>query len=153
MAVDLELPERPSSKPVVIVAVQDDRGLVVDAAPAQQLLKLLDRHNVAAQCVAELCGPVPSSCARRVALVVRSDIDIDCDDANSSISCVLCHPGGGHENVRNRGSGHHCLLRRAVMLSRARPAVPPVVPATDAYSWRLCLFRRGPCVNVQMSLN
>src|SRR4029453_4715917 len=114
--------------PVVIVAVQDDRGLVVDAALAQQRLELLDRHNVADQCVAELCGPVPSGGAGHVALVVRCRIDIDFDDANSSISCVLCHPVGGHENVGNRGSGHHCLLCKTVMLSRARPAVPPVPP-------------------------
>src|SRR5262245_61549759 len=140
MAVDLELPERPGSEPVVIVAVQDDRGLVVDATLAQQFFELFDRHNIADQRVTELSSPVPSGGAGHVALVVRGRIDVDFDDANSCIGCVLRHPVGGHENVGNRGSGHHCLLYETVILSRARPAVPRLPPGpTDEYSWRLCL--------------
>src|SRR5262249_36256385 len=123
--VDLELPEGPCREPVVVVAVQNDGGLVADTALAQQLLELFARYNIANERVAELRRPVPSGGACDVTLIVRGRIDVDLDDANSCIGCVLRHPVGGHENVCCCSSGHRPLLCKTDILSRARPGAPP----------------------------
>ena len=51
-----ELPVRPGGEPVVVVAVEDDRRVVVDAGGAQQRLELLAADEVAPDRVGQLAS-------------------------------------------------------------------------------------------------
>jgi hypothetical protein len=97
--VDLQLPERPRREPVVVVAVEHDRGLVVDAAPAEQRFELVGRHDVAHQRIAQLRRPVPADGPRNVSLFVRGRIDVHFDNAHAGVGGVLRNPVGGDENA------------------------------------------------------
>jgi hypothetical protein len=99
MAVDLQLPERPRGEPVVVVAIQDDGGLVVDAGAPEQIFELLHRHDVADNRVAQFRGPVPAGCARHVTLIVGGGVDVDFDDAHAGIGGVLGHPFRAHQHI------------------------------------------------------
>ena len=98
--VHLQLPERPGGKPVVVVAVQDDRRLVVDAGAAEKGFELVRRHDVAHNGVAELGRPVPACCAGHVSLIVRRRIHIDLDDPDAGVGRMLCDPIRGREDTR-----------------------------------------------------
>ena len=98
MAVDLQLPERPRGEPVVVVAVEHDRRIVVDAGLPEQLFELVRRHDIAHHRIAQLSGPVPPGGAGHVALIVRSRIDVHLDDADAGIGRVLRDPFGRHEH-------------------------------------------------------
>ncbi len=100
MTVDFQLPEGPGREPVVIVAVEHNRCLVVDAGAAEQFLEFLDGHDVADQGVAELGRPVPAGGAGHVALIVRRGIHIHFDDANASVGGVLRDPFSCDQNIR-----------------------------------------------------
>ena len=115
MAVDLQLPERPRGEPVVVVAVEHDGRLVVDAGAPEQLFELLHRHDVADERVAQLGRPVPAGGARHVSLIVRGRIDIHFDDADARVGGMLRDPVGGDEHVGQRGGSHtdFLLFRRA----------------------------------------
>jgi hypothetical protein len=120
VAVDLQLPERPCREPVVVVAVEDDRGLVVDTGLAEQLFQLPGRHDVADERVAELGRPVPAGGPGNMTLIVCSRIDVDFDDADARVGGVLRHPLSGNENVRKCHS-HGGLLAES---SRKSPILP-----------------------------
>ena len=65
VAEQLELPVGPGGEPVVVVAVQDDRGVGPDARRATgAALKSSRAGDVAADAVGELAGPVPADRAR-----------------------------------------------------------------------------------------
>ena len=85
MTVHLQLPERPRRKPVVVVAVQHDRRVVVDAARAEQRFEFLQRNDVADDRVAEFRRPVPAGRAGNVSLVVGRCIHVDFDHAQPGI--------------------------------------------------------------------
>src|SRR6185436_4699972 len=104
VAVHPELPERPRGEPVVVVAVEHDRRVVVDAALTEQLLQLPDGNDVAHERVAQLGRPVPSGGAGDVSLVVRRGIHVDLGDADVGVFGVLRYPVGRYENVSHVGS-------------------------------------------------
>ena len=88
-ALVLELPVRPRGEPVLVVAVEDDERVVVDARVAEQLLELFARGEVAAlgslSCVVQL---KPTG-AGQVARVIGTGVDVDLDEADVRIVEVL----------------------------------------------------------------
>ncbi len=104
VAVDLQLPECPCREPVVVVAVQHDRRLVVDAGPAEQILELLDGNDVAHERVAQLGRPVPAHRAGHMTLIVSRRIHVDLDDTDTGVTRMLSNPVGCDEHV-----SHGCL--------------------------------------------
>jgi len=79
VAVDLQNPEGKGGEPVVVVAVQQNRIGILDAALAEQLGELLARGDVARQGIVELRRPVPGDGAGDVAFSVSVGVDIDFD--------------------------------------------------------------------------
>ena len=92
VAVQLQLPERPGGKPVVVVAVQDNRGVVVDSRRAKQFFELVLRNHVAHDRVAQLRRPVPADGARHMTLIVGRRVDVDLGDANLGILEMVSDP-------------------------------------------------------------
>jgi hypothetical protein len=112
VAVELELPEGPRREPVVVVAVEDDRGVVGDPACREQLLQRLLRDDVSLDGVAELGLPVPADGARNVALVVGGGVHVHLDDRHVGVVAVLLDPIGRDQRLRMGVLGHVCLLWR-----------------------------------------
>ncbi len=109
MTVNLQLPERPRREPIVVVAVQNNGRLVVDAALPEQFFELLHWDDVADERVAELGRPVPAHGAGNVALVVRRRVNVNLDDAHARVVAVLGDPLGRDEDIRN-GIWHEVAL-------------------------------------------
>src|SRR5207245_311118 len=57
-------------------------------------------RSVAAHGIVELRLPVPTDCARDVARVVSSRVDVDLDEADAGVVEVCGHPVGGDEHFR-----------------------------------------------------
>ena len=126
-AVDVEDPGAPGGEPVVVVAVEDDRGVLVDAELAQQRLEFLLRGDVALHRVDQVGVPDDVLRARNVAALEQARLDADLDDADLRVGEVLLQPVGGDERVlagaracgqkRNRegeGAGPDGLLDHSV---------------------------------------
>ena len=97
MAVELQLPVRPRGEPVVVVAVQHDRGVGRDAAVRQERPEVGGRGDVAADAVGELAGPVPADGTRQVALAVRGGVHVDLDEAHRRVVEMGARPVGVDE--------------------------------------------------------
>jgi hypothetical protein len=106
---DLEQPKAIGGKPVVVVAVENDRGVIVDSGIAKQLFQLGFRDDVAYERVAELRRPVPPYRSRDMSLVVGGRIDVDLGDSDRRILQVLACPIGADEDVGGLTlSAHNC---------------------------------------------
>ena len=92
-----ELPVRPGREPVVVVAVEHDGGVVVDAGGAQERLQLLAADEVAPDRIGQLALPVDAGRARQVAGVVGIGVDVDLEEADLRVVEVLAGPVGGDE--------------------------------------------------------
>ena len=99
VAVQLELPVGPRGEPVVVVAVQDDRGVGPDARLGQQRREVLARRDVAADAVGQLARPVPADGAREMALLVGGRVDVDLDEADVRVVEVGLRPVAVDEGV------------------------------------------------------
>ena len=110
MAVHLQLPECPRRKPVVVVSVENNGGVVVDAGVSQQLLHLRLGRNVAHQRVAQLRRPVPADGAGDMSLVVGGRIDVHFRNPDGGIGKMLADPIGSDQNVCSILRCHICLL-------------------------------------------
>src|SRR6266404_173603 len=82
VAVELQLPEGVSGKPVVVVAVEKDGGVIGNAGGAEKPFESGLVDQVAADAVLELGLPVPGDCAGDVALVVGGGVHVDFDEAD-----------------------------------------------------------------------
>ena len=100
MAVNLGLPEGPGGEPVVVVPVEHQGGVVVDAGLRHQLFELRFRKNVANHRVAELGVPGPGDRAGHVAFVVSFRVDVDFHHAHVGIVGVTGHPIRTHQYFR-----------------------------------------------------
>src|SRR5579883_3220482 len=110
-AVEREQPVRVGRKPVVLVAVEDDRGLVADAVRAKQRLQLFLGDPIARHRVLELRLPVEVDGAGNVSLTVQARVLGDLHDADLGVSQVIIQPRGFDEHLRVRvRSGHECSL-------------------------------------------
>ena len=106
VAVVLQLPEGPGGKPVVVVAIEDDRRVVVDAGLLQKVFKVLLGRKVPRLGISQLCFPVPADGARDVAVVVGRRIHVDLDEAYIVVVKVIGRPVGRDQNVRIRVVTH-----------------------------------------------
>src|SRR5205085_2681019 len=77
VAIDLHLPDSPRRKPVVVVAIEDNCGLVADAGRTHQSRELGIGQDVAPDRVAELAVPGPCQRAGYMAFVVRLGIHVN----------------------------------------------------------------------------
>ena len=80
VAVQLQLPEGVRCKPVVIVAIKNDRGVVRNAGGAEKFFERGLVNQIAADAVLKLCLPIPADRSGNVALIVRSGVNIDFDE-------------------------------------------------------------------------
>src|SRR5207245_7971829 len=102
-----------------------------DAARGEELLELLPADEVADRLLLQLLLPVQTDCARDVALVVRSRVHVDLDEAHLRIALVLRHPLGVDEHLGMCVLGHDVspldgLVERSGRLpAAAARAAPP----------------------------
>ncbi len=109
-----ELPVRPGGEPVVVVAVQHDPGVVVDAGGAQQRLQLLAADEVPPDQIGQLALPVDAGRAGQMAGVVGIGVDVDLEEADLRVVEVLTGPIGAHEGSLSGGGGWICSGHRGV---------------------------------------
>jgi len=98
VAVILQLPEGVGGKPIVVVAVEKNGGVIGNARSAEKILKRGFVDEVAANVVLELGLPVPANSAGDVALVVGGRVNIDFDETEIGRVQVLSDPIRGNEN-------------------------------------------------------
>ena len=97
VAVVLQLPEGPSGKPVVVVTVENDRGVVVDSRRTQQVLQFVLADQVPANRGLKLRLPVPTHRAGDVALVVGRRVYTHFHQPYVVIAAVRSHPISVHQ--------------------------------------------------------
>jgi hypothetical protein len=90
----LQHPEGIGSPPVVLVAIEDDGGIGIDAFRAEEPLKLFAVDVVANELVVQVVGPIDLDCAGDVAGVVEQQVLVGLDEADPWILEVLGHPIG-----------------------------------------------------------
>lgn len=101
-----ELPEGVGREPVVVIAVEDDGGVVIDPGLPQEPFELIPRKDVSANPVIELRGPVPAHRAGDMPLIVRARIDIHLYQGNVWIVQVTCDPVRLHQYFRTCIASH-----------------------------------------------
>ena len=79
----LQRPVGVSGKPIVVVAVENDRGFRRDAAAAEDVGERLFRRDVPCQLILEVALPVPADCALDVAFLIDARVDVDLDQAKA----------------------------------------------------------------------
>ena len=100
MAVDLELPESPRGKPVIVVAVEHDNCLRSNALLRQRGFKLAPGQNVALQRIAELGVPGPTDCSRDMAQLVSCCVYGYFCDSTARIKEIVGQPIGLDKHFR-----------------------------------------------------
>lgn len=86
-AVDIEHPGAPGGEPVVVVAIEDDGGVLVDPEPAQQRLELVATGDVAIDRLDQVGVPDHVLGARNMATFEQSGFDADLD--HPDLPCTL----------------------------------------------------------------
>jgi hypothetical protein len=100
VAEQLKDPESIGGPPVVLVAVEDDRGLRRDAMTAHQLSKLGRADIVAHQRVVEIIVPVDVDRAGDMAGLVEQDIFVAFGEAYIRVVQMVGQPGGADQHIR-----------------------------------------------------
>src|SRR5260221_89964 len=101
--VELEEPVAIGGVPVVLVTIEDDRRVILDAVTAEQRLEVLLIDEVAAHRILHVGMPVQLGRVGNVADgLVEQGIFIGLDNANLWISQVLRHPFGLDQHLRMR---------------------------------------------------
>ena len=95
MAVIFHLPEGPSGKPVVVVAIEDHRGVVVYAGTAQEAFHLFFADDITAKGLLKLIVPIPGHGSRHMALFVGGGVNIHLNQTNVGVASVFGDPLGG----------------------------------------------------------
>ena len=113
VAVVLEKPEEPGRKPVVVIAVRDDRRARRDALLRQKPLQLLLIEQIADRVLLKVGLPVQTDRPGNVALLVRARVDVDLEHPDVLVLRVLCQPIGLDEHVV-------CVIRHVIPLSISR---------------------------------
>src|ERR1700758_719746 len=106
MPVILQLPKSISRKPVVVVAIEQNRTVVGKARPAEELLERLLADQIATDIVLKLRLPVPAHSAGNVALIVSAGVNIDFHQPDFRVIEVLGSPFCGYQNFRVLVFGH-----------------------------------------------
>ena len=98
MPVHLQVPVRVGREPVVLVPVEDDRGLVADPTPAEDALEGLPVDDVALDGILEVVAPVELDRSRDVAFLVQVGVLVDLGDDEIGVAEVLGEPVRRHED-------------------------------------------------------
>ena len=98
MAVHLQVPVRVGREPVVLVPVEDDRGLVADPTLAEDALEGLLVDDVALDGILEVVAPVELDRSRNVAFLVQIGVLVDLGDDEIGVAQVLGEPVRRHED-------------------------------------------------------
>ena len=112
-----EVPKKPvrvSREPVVVPAIQDDGGVVVDACRSQQPGESFLVDVLPPDLGVKVGIPVPGNRSRNVALRVRRGVFVDLDDAEVGLVEVLLEPIRFNQHVWPRVTGHQSPLSAAV---------------------------------------
>lgn len=99
MAVQLEVPVRVRSEPVVVAAVEDHGVVVGDAAVGQQLGELLLIDEVALDRVLQVGLPVQLHGTGDVPAVVGAGVLVDLDEDDACSIEIALGPVGGDQDV------------------------------------------------------
>src|SRR5437899_1647191 len=94
MTVVLQLPEGVGGEPVVVVAIEQDGGVVGNAGRAKKLFESGLVDQIAADVVLELGLPIPADSAGDVALIVGGGVDVHFDQTEIGGVQVLSDPIG-----------------------------------------------------------
>src|ERR1700730_11333244 len=140
MPVILQLPKSIGRKPVVVIAIKQNRGVVGNARLAQQLLERLFADQIATDIVLKLRLPVPAYSAGNVALIVSAGIDIDFHQPDFRVIEVLGSPFCGYQNFRVLVFGHLRSPRTKIEPIKK----PAVIRLAAGFSKPGCL-ESGPC--------
>ena len=98
MPVHLQVPVRVGREPVVLVSVEDDRGLVADPALAEDALEGLLVDDVALDRILEVFAPVELDRSGDVAFLVEVGVLVDLGDDEIGVAEVLGKPVRRHED-------------------------------------------------------
>ena len=99
MAVIFELPERPGGKPVVVVAVEDDRVVLADAGGAIQFRECAGVDHVTPDAVVQIGLPVPADGVADVALVVGGGVNVHLHDLHLGVGEMFRDPAGADQHL------------------------------------------------------
>src|SRR5262249_54812685 len=128
VAIELEEPEAIGSVPVVLVAVEDDDGIVADAVAAQEGLEVRLVHKVAAHRILHIHMPVELDGVGYVAdRLIEQGIFIGLDNADPGVAEVIGNPLGIYQNLwmeiaglwRGAGRAHLCFCQSLLPLLSA----------------------------------
>ena len=108
--VNLELPESPGGKPVVIVAVKNHLGAVADSRLTQKFFEIFLGGDVALVGVAQLGIPGPTNGPRDMAFIIGLGVHVDFDDSDIGIVLVLLDPLRRNQHFRMFVISHMVLL-------------------------------------------
>ena len=100
MRIHFKLPERPRRKPVVVIAVENEGGVIPDSAVAHQAFEIRLSDDVAPDYIAQLGLPIPSHRAGDMPLAIGGCVDVDLRDHNIGIASMQVNPLGGNEDFR-----------------------------------------------------
>src|SRR6266496_2002104 len=92
MCIKFEDPQCPGGKPIIVVPVKYNRGIVAHSCASQQLFQVLLAEWSAYHLVLKLFLPVETNCATNMPLVIGSSIDVNFDQANLRIVQVSLDP-------------------------------------------------------------
>ena len=109
MTVDLHLPEGPRGEPVVVITVQNDGGIVLDAGLRHEGLEVVLRHDVALNRVAKLRRPRPPDSTFDVSLAIGVRVDVHLDHLNVRVASVVGYPLRGYQHFGMHIATHHNL--------------------------------------------
>ena len=104
-----EQPERIARVPVVLIAVQDNGGIIVDAPAAHELLEALLVHEIARYRVLHIDMPVELDCTWQVTNFIQQYIFIYLDQANIGVVEMFGNPTCLYQHLRMYVTRHGSL--------------------------------------------
>ncbi len=100
MAIIFEYPQGPRGKPVVVIAVEHDCGVITHASLAEQRFEMCSIERSAHNLVLQFLLPVKPYCTGDMPLVVRLGVDIDFNESHIGIVKVSLHPVRIDKHIR-----------------------------------------------------
>src|SRR5699024_5095462 len=97
VVVVFQQPVGPGGKPVVVVTIQYNGGIVADAGFFKQLFEILLGYNGSAQLVLQLPSPVPAYRSGNVSRTIGFGMNVYFYQADAFIIEMFSCPVGGYE--------------------------------------------------------
>src|ERR1700688_1613045 len=112
VSIILQLPKSIGGEPIVVVAVEQNRRVVGDAGPAEQMVERLFGDQIPTDVILKLSLPVPADSAGNVALIVSAGVDVDFHQTNFGVVQVLGSPFRRYQDFRVLVFSHVYLLNK-----------------------------------------